>query len=223
MSLTEITVNISEKMEITVEVATGAKGDKGDKGDQGDPGAQGPAGGEFPSGIIVMWHGLLSAIPSGWVLCNGENSTPDLRSKFVKGAAAGVDPGATGGATSHDHDNHADLVHAGAAVGNHAKQYHSGCAVANHASLSHAGTAVATHSSTEIQSGTGISCVRSTQASHSVTQPNAHSALSHDVTQADYHQIGAHQVTQPSDHVISVHSVESNEPPYFAVAFIMKS
>jgi hypothetical protein len=30
-------------------------------------------------------------------------------------------------------------------------------------------------------------------------------------------------VTQPSDHVISVHSVEGNEPPYYAVAFIMKS
>src|SRR4030042_5874426 len=142
MSLTEITVNISEKMEITVEVATGAKGDKGGTGDQGETGPQGPAGGEFPSGIIVMWHGLLSAIPSGWLLCDGTNGTPDLREKFPKGAAEDVDPGATGGATSHDHDNHADLVHAGAAVGNHAKQYHSGCAVANHASLSHAGTGV---------------------------------------------------------------------------------
>src|SRR4030042_3426470 len=69
MSLTEITVNISEKMEITVEVATGVKGDKGDQGDQGERGPQGPAGGEFPSGIIVMWSGLLPAIPSGWVLC----------------------------------------------------------------------------------------------------------------------------------------------------------
>lgn len=221
MSLTEIIVNISEKMEATVELSGGGKGDKGDKGDRGDPGPQGPGGGEFPSGLIVMWSGLLSAIPSGWLLCDGDNGTPDLRSKFIKGSAPGVEPGVTGGAATHDHDNHADLVHAGATVGNHAKQYHSGCAVAQHGSQSHSGTAVATHTYADTQAGTGVQ--RVSNGGHSVTQPNAHPALSHDVTQADYHQIGAHQVTQPSDHVISVHSVEGNEPPYYAVAFIMKS
>lgn len=39
MSLTEIIVNISEKVETTVELSGGGgKGDKGDKGDDGDPG-----------------------------------------------------------------------------------------------------------------------------------------------------------------------------------------
>jgi len=40
----------------------------------------------FPSGIIAMWSGLISNIPSGWYLCNGSNSTPDLRNKFIIGA-----------------------------------------------------------------------------------------------------------------------------------------
>lgn len=57
-----------------------------------------------PSGIIVMWSGAISAIPSGWVLCDGLNSTPDLRARFVIGAQADVgqtyDVGDTGGATS---------------------------------------------------------------------------------------------------------------------------
>lgn len=51
----------------------------------------------MPPGVIVMWSGLLSAIPSGWALCDGQGGRPDLRERFVKGAAEGVDPGATGG------------------------------------------------------------------------------------------------------------------------------
>jgi hypothetical protein len=42
----------------------------------------------FPSGGIIMWSGLISAIPSGWYFCNGSNSTPDLRDKFIIGASA---------------------------------------------------------------------------------------------------------------------------------------
>ena len=61
-------------------------------------------GGSLPAGLIVMWHGLLAAIPTGWALCDGQNGTPDLRSKFVKGAAAAADPGTTGGASTHTHD-----------------------------------------------------------------------------------------------------------------------
>jgi hypothetical protein len=40
----------------------------------------------FTSGMIMMWSGTIATIPSGWVLCNGSNSTPDLRNKFVIGA-----------------------------------------------------------------------------------------------------------------------------------------
>lgn len=57
-------------------------------------------GATLPSGIIVMWGGLLANIPSGWNLCDGANGTPDLRSKFIKGSAAGINPGVTGGAAS---------------------------------------------------------------------------------------------------------------------------
>lgn len=63
-------------------------------------------GGTLPAGLIVMWSGLLSAIPSGWNLCDGTNGTPDLRDRFVLGAHAGDDPGATGGANTHTHNDH---------------------------------------------------------------------------------------------------------------------
>lgn len=40
----------------------------------------------FPTGIIAMWSGTIANIPLGWYLCDGNNSTPDLRNKFIIGA-----------------------------------------------------------------------------------------------------------------------------------------
>ena len=40
----------------------------------------------FTTGMIMMWSGTIATIPSGWLLCNGSNGTPDLRDKFVIGA-----------------------------------------------------------------------------------------------------------------------------------------
>ena len=39
-----------------------------------------------PAGVIVMWSGTVATIPSGWLLCNGSNGTPDLRNRFIIGA-----------------------------------------------------------------------------------------------------------------------------------------
>jgi len=47
----------------------------------------------FSTGMIMMWSGTIATIPTGWVLCNGSNSTPDLRNRFIIGAhsdSAGV-------------------------------------------------------------------------------------------------------------------------------------
>jgi len=43
-------------------------------------------GAGFVSGMIMLWSGSISSIPSGWLLCDGSNSTPDLRNCFVVGA-----------------------------------------------------------------------------------------------------------------------------------------
>jgi hypothetical protein len=36
--------------------------------------------------MIMMWSGSIATIPSGWLLCNGTSGTPDLRNRFVIGA-----------------------------------------------------------------------------------------------------------------------------------------
>ena len=50
----------------------------------------------LPIGTIIAYNGPLSAIPSGWHLCDGTDSTPDLRGRFLEGSdAAGsfIEPG----------------------------------------------------------------------------------------------------------------------------------
>ncbi len=39
----------------------------------------------LPQGLISMWSGSLTNIPTGWALCDGVNGTPDLSGKFVVG------------------------------------------------------------------------------------------------------------------------------------------
>ena len=53
-----------------------------------------------PAGVIVMWSGDSSAIPTGWAICNGANGTPDLRDRFVVGSGSTYATGATGGAST---------------------------------------------------------------------------------------------------------------------------
>jgi hypothetical protein len=121
----------------------------------------GSTGSGIPLGVIVMWGGLLSAIPTGWALCDGQNGTPDLRDRFVKGAAAAANPGATAGAATHAHAAHT-LTQPGSATTGIALSAHAGAAVADH---------------TVTQPGA--------HTNHVVTQPGAHS--NHAVTQPSAH------------------------------------
>ena len=53
-----------------------------------------------PTGMVMMWSGASNAIPTGYVLCDGSNSTPDLRDRFVVGAGNSYAVGNTGGAST---------------------------------------------------------------------------------------------------------------------------
>ncbi len=51
-----------------------------------------------PPGVIVAWSGVLASIPSGWLLCDGNNGTPNLIDRFLQGITTAVtNPGTTGG------------------------------------------------------------------------------------------------------------------------------
>jgi microcystin-dependent protein len=54
----------------------------------------------IPTGAILLWSGSTGSIPSGFVICDGTNSTPDLRDRFIVGAGNTYAVDATGGANT---------------------------------------------------------------------------------------------------------------------------
>ena len=74
----------------------------------------------LPKGIVVAWSG--SAVPGGWILCDGNNGTPNLSNAFVLGGPIGS-IGQTGGAwnytlTASQLPNHTHSMPQGDAVWN---------------------------------------------------------------------------------------------------------
>lgn len=59
--------------------------------------------------MIVMWYGSLASIPSGFVLCDGTNGTPDLRDNFVMPAGGSHNPNDPIADPRHEHNFTSDL------------------------------------------------------------------------------------------------------------------
>ena len=157
----------------------------------------------IPSGIIAMWSGASDAIPTGWLLCNGENNTPDLRNRFIVGAGSSYSVGNTGGSDSvtltteqmpsHNHEHTFQISLSGLT-----------CSTAGRH----------THTYTEATSGTA-----------GYTTPNCAKGLRTGTTSAD----GSHKHDITGDIALegSISNTGSggsheNRPPYYALCFIMK-
>jgi hypothetical protein len=133
-----------------------------------------------PSGLIAIWSGSLGSIPSGWVLCNGSNGTPDLRNSFILGAGSTYAVGTVGGSAdaivvSHTHT--ATVTDPGHTHGNYVGQ-------------------------TAIQgSGTG----NRISGNEAITMPTVTTGVT---------------VANAST---GVSGTNANLPPYYALAFVMKT
>ena len=172
------------------------------------------ATGGIPSGGIIMWSGAVSAIPSGWVLCNGSNSTPDLRNRFVVGAGSSYAVNATGGSDSvslstanipaHSHSFSGSTNNTGA---------HTHYTVRNALtdSLSQYGITVST---SKTIAGTG-------GAGHERYFLNGHSSTANvaPTSSAGNH---SHSFSGTTGNTGSG-SAHENRPPYYALAYIMKT
>jgi hypothetical protein len=235
--------------------ATGAKGDKGDKGDPGEQGIQGPTGPEgpqgpagadgggasLPAGLIVMWAGLRENVPAGWLLCDGQNGTPDLRDRFVKGVGAAGEAGGTGGAASVNYTpqgavaaptftgTQANLTHSGGAVADHASHTHTYTQVPNHVhvqTVNSAATGGLSGYTADTSTNTGVASGYSTQnptggvATATTNGPGA--PLAHSVTQPDAHAYTP-QGTNGAPAFTGQQAIIPTEPSYFRLCFIQKA
>lgn len=132
-----------------------------------------------PSGVILLWSGSVASIPTGWVLCDGNNGTPDLTNQFVIGAGDTYNPDDTGGAAT------INLAH--------------------------------THSA----DGTLATDADSTGPSATETVDNDLAGSTVAVASGTHNHSHSHDVTGDTDSALS--AAQSILPPYYALAYIMKT
>ena len=200
-------------------------------------GGLGGGGDSFPTGGIILWSGAANNIPTGWVLCDGQNSTPDLRNRFVVGAGDSYAVDATGGSAdatlvSHTHGS------GNLGTGNAGSHSHSGN-TNNTGDHSHSGNTNNTGShahrwgtdDSDGASGAGNPDANGGQSwkawtddqgshSHNVNTNNSGSH-SHNI---NTNNTGDHSHNVSGDTASSGSSATgANLPPYYALCYIMKS
>jgi len=171
----------------------------------------------FPTGGIIMWSGSIASIPSGWNLCDGTNSTPDLRNRFVVGAGDTYSPDDTGGEdsvtlTESQMPSHSHSGSTGSA-GSHSHSASTGTA-GNHRHLEYHYHYNGSGDGPGPASGCCGGAIEHSNVytgyegdhSHSVSISSAGSH-SHSVTVGDTGGDASHE----------------NRPPYYALAYIMKT
>jgi hypothetical protein len=134
----------------------------------------------FVAGMIIIWSGSLGSIPAGWVLCDGTNSTPDLRNRFVIAAGSTYAVGTTGGS--------ADAI------------------VVSHTHAATVTDPTHTHGGASVALGAGASF---TAPGGGTTSPAALPSASTGIT--------------VSNATAGTSGTNANLPPYYALAYIMKT
>lgn len=203
-----------------------------------------------PSGIICMWSGESTAIPSGWHLCDGSNGTPDLRDRFIVGAGSTYKVKDTGGEASHklttnempshnhgftgtSHSHTGSLNSATAAsAGSHTHTMSENLTAASAGSHTHAISTTIVSGSRIVAHGNGATVNNAINTDDETESGGAHTHnISGTITAAS---AGAH--THNVSGKVTVNSATAggtvgntgggqaheNRPPYFALCFIMK-
>lgn len=175
----------------------------------------------FP-GLIAIYSGSIASIPAGWVLCDGLNNTPDLRDRFVVGAGTTYAVDETGGALSHDHSgaiasssdgahNHGITVDDHVLTTTEMPQHKHGAGwggTAGDAAAAGHGTRSLTGPTQSVDTGGGATTLEAETTSEGADAAHSHTASS---ASTGAH---THNTTIPS---------ASNLPPYYALAYVMKT
>lgn len=180
-----------------------------------------------------MWSGASDSIPNGWLLCDGNNNTPDLRNRFIVGAGSSYSVGNTGGSdsvtlTTEQIPSHTHEHNLSAASGGAHSHSHSFSISLNNLSCSSAGKH--THNiamgindsmygdypqlATTISS-TGVTTTSSGSHTHTISGSGT---LSGSISSGGAH---AHSISGSISNTGGGQSHE-NRPPYYALCFIMK-
>lgn len=169
-------------------------------------GVQTAVGTTIPLGVITLWYGSIGSVPTGWYLCDGANGTPDLRDKFIVAAGSTYAVGATGGSAnsvvvSHDHTYSTTTGSGGSASGTILARIGSDFG----AFQSDSGTGVFAASGSSLPNRMQGAAGTGSNSSVTMTIPTHTHTVSGTTTTA------------------GVSGTNANLPPYYALAYIMKS
>jgi microcystin-dependent protein len=178
----------------------------------------------FPSGGIILWSGSVASVPAGWFLCDGTNSTPDLRNRFIVGAGDTYAVAATGGAAS--------VTLAEANLPSHTHSF-SGTTSGQSNSHTHVGTTNTTgahaHGILQGASPSGEIPPPDDRANRQGSSINAitratttDGAHSHTFTTGGASADHSHTVSGTTG-ATGGGTAHENRPPYYALAYIMKA
>ena len=133
---------------------------------------------QVPSGLIIIWSGTRASIPTGWVLCDGTNSTPNLVGRFIRGASGDapspVAVNTTGGANT--------VTLSTANLASHTHSGNSADQSANHTHTASTGTQSANHTHTATVGNQSVNHTHTlTTGNNSVnhTHPTGNNSVTH--------------------------------------------
>lgn len=171
-----------------------------------------------PSGLIAMWSG--SVAPTGWNLCDGTLGTPDLRGRFIIGVNSTHTLNSTGGSiTTSSAGSH---THSMTGAGSHNHTGVSGSTILTTDQIpahKHTISGTCTSEDNNFTSGTQYPLREGSNVqlrSYSEDTQNTGGSEGHT------HTIGTEGEHAHSLVAEGTHS-HTTEPPYYALAYIMKA
>jgi len=164
-----------------------------------------------PSGGIIMWSGSIASIPAGWLLCDGSSSTPDLRDRFVTGAGTTYAVGSTGGSANATLPTHSHST-SGTTDGQNQNHTHA---------VTDSGHSHVQNIYPFQEDGAGEKVIPNNSAGAPTTYLNT-------ATATTGISLGSNNVDHTHTFSGTTNSqggspTNANLPPYYALAFIMKS
>jgi len=173
-----------------------------------------------PIGMIAMWSGVTA--PSGWQICDGTNSTPDLRGMFIMGTSSTHALNTTGGSADsivplHNHAATASATHTLVTTTEDASHTHSFTTATE--SNAHTHTYLKVTGSGGIQSGSGLG-----QQQDVTGDPDAlhtHSGTTNGESNNHIHYVNGTISVSPTVNNAGISATNGNLPPYYVLAYIM--
>lgn len=166
-------------------------------------------------GMILMWAGAFSSIPTGWKLCDGTAGTVNLQNKFVLAAGATYPVTTTGGAATHNTDTSGSHTHTVSVTG-------TALTVAQMPAHGHPYM----HNSNSGTGGLSVTAAGAIATSDSLTSA-ARTAYTGAVSTTAGQQIGGTGGGEAHTHAASTESTGSTHahsvstlPPYYAIYYI---